>query len=129
MPRLDPSAPLVLDVRELGRRAGAMITVQRTAPAPSDLGTVVISVPEGTDIELDLQLESVIEGVYVTGTATVRAVGECSRCLDPMVSEDVVGCRSSTGTPTTITAAATTMMNYLSLRTIYLTLSPHCATQ
>ena len=91
MPRLDPSAPLVLDVRELGRRAGAMITVQRTAPAPSDLGTVVISVPEGTDIELDLQLESVIEGVYVTGTATVRAVGECSRCLDPMVSEDVVG--------------------------------------
>ena len=88
---LDPRAPLVLDIHELGRRAGAMTRVHRTVPAPSDLGTALIRIPEGSEIELDLQLESVIEGVYVTGTAKVRAVGECSRCLDPMVTEDVVG--------------------------------------
>lgn len=91
MSSLDPRAPLVLDIRELGRRAGAMQKVQRTVPAPAELGTALIGIPEGSDIDLELQLESVIEGVYVTGTATVRQVGECSRCLDPMVSEDVVG--------------------------------------
>ena len=67
-----------------------MVRVHRTAPAPSDLGTAVIGVPEGSEIDLELQLESVVEGVYVTGTATIRAVGECSRCLDPMVTEDAV---------------------------------------
>lgn len=87
---LDPRDPLVIDVRELGRRAGAMTRVSRTVPAPADLGTALIGVPEGSDIDLDLQLESVIEGVYLTGTARVREVGECSRCLDPMVTEDVV---------------------------------------
>jgi uncharacterized protein len=81
----------VIDVRELGRRAGAVNRIQRTVPAPEDLGTAVIGIPEGSDIDLDLQLESVMEGVYITGTATVRAVGECSRCLDPMVREDVIG--------------------------------------
>jgi len=87
---LDPHAPLVLDTRELGRRAGSMVAVRRTVPAPSDLGTALIGIPEGSDVELDLRLESVIEGVYVTGTARVAAVGECARCLDPLVHEDVV---------------------------------------
>ena len=91
MSSLNPHAPLVIDVRELGRRAGAVNRIQRTVPAPEDLGTAVIGIPEGSDIDLDLQLESVMEGVYITGTATVRAVGECSRCLDPMVREDVIG--------------------------------------
>jgi len=91
MSSLNPHAPLVIDVRELGRRAGAVNRIQRTVPAPDDLGTTVIGIPEGTDIDLDLQIESVMEGVYITGTATVRAVGECSRCLDPMVREDVIG--------------------------------------
>lgn len=90
MPSLDPHAPLVIDVRDLGRRAGAMKRVQRTVPAPADLGTALIGVPEGSDVDLDVQLESVIEGVYLTGTARVREVGECSRCLDPIVSEDAV---------------------------------------
>ena len=58
-----------------------MREVQRTAPAPADLGLTVISVPEGSDVELDLRLESVVEGVLVTGTATVQLQGECARCL------------------------------------------------
>lgn len=90
MTRLDPHAPLVIDTRELGRRAGAMVRVDRTVPAPGDMGTAVIGVPEGTDVELALRLESVIEGVLVSGTARVSTVGECSRCLDPVVSELVV---------------------------------------
>jgi len=41
-------------------------------------------VPEGAPVELDLRLESVMEGVLVTGTARASAKGECVRCLEPL---------------------------------------------
>jgi uncharacterized protein len=58
-----------------------MKVVRATVPAPADLGIAVIGVPPGSPVELDLRLESVIEGVLVTGTATVELRGECVRCL------------------------------------------------
>jgi uncharacterized protein len=78
---LDPRSPLVIDTHELARRAGSQREVSFTAPAPADLGIDVIGVPEGGLIQFDLRLESVVEGVLVTGTAAGRLVGECARCL------------------------------------------------
>jgi uncharacterized protein len=90
--RLDPRAPFVLDVRELGRRPGAMQRISRTVPAPAGLGLDVIGVgvPEGSDIELNARLESVSEGVLVTATLRATVGGECSRCLDPIDREVVL---------------------------------------
>lgn len=82
---LDPRSPFVLDTHELGRRPGSMRRVQRTVPAPEDLGTEVIGVPTGDDVELDFRLEAVMEGVLVSGSARARVVGECVRCLDEVV--------------------------------------------
>src|SRR3954463_4742666 len=82
MIRLDPRSPLVLDTRELGRRPGTMRKVRRTIDAPAGLGTDVIGVPEGSDLELDLRLEAVMEGILVSGTIRGGTVGECVRCLD-----------------------------------------------
>lgn len=79
--RLNPRAPLVLVTHELDRRPGSMITLVRDVPAPADLGTDVIGVTEGSDLHLDLRLESVMEGVLVTGSVSGRATGECIRCL------------------------------------------------
>lgn len=90
MTSLDPKAPLVLDTRELGRRAGAMRTISRTVPAPAELGVAMIGVPEGSEIDLDVRLESVLDGVLVSGTARVTLTGECSRCLEPMTSDEDV---------------------------------------
>jgi len=59
-----------------------MRKLQRTVPAPAELGTEVIGVPEGTDVQLDLRLEAVMEGVLVSGTVSAVAVGECIRCLE-----------------------------------------------
>ncbi|SDB91419.1 uncharacterized protein GA0111570_10866 [Raineyella antarctica] len=81
---LDPRSPLVLDTHDLGRRAGAMRELHETIPAPAGIGTPVIGIPEGSPIELDLRLESVSEGVLVSGIADVRLEGECSRCLTPI---------------------------------------------
>jgi uncharacterized protein len=88
--RLDPRRPLVLDVRELGRRAGSMKRVQRDAPAPTGLGLELARVPEGTPVALDLRLEAVVEGVLVSGTVTAPVDAECGRCLEPVRTEVVV---------------------------------------
>jgi len=66
-----------------------MRTVSRVVAAPADLGTDVIRIPEGSDLELDLRLESVLEGVLVSGTVLGRARGECVRCLDDVDREVV----------------------------------------
>jgi uncharacterized protein len=88
MTSLDPRAPLVLDTRELGRRPGSQREVTLTASAPADLGIEVLSVPEGSPVEIDLRLEAVMEGVLVTGTARAVVEGECARCLEP-IHEDI----------------------------------------
>lgn len=83
--RLDHRNPLVFDTHELGRRPGALQRLTREIDAPKDLGIQgVIGVPEGAPLELDLRLESVMEGVLVTGTARAQAKGECVRCLEPL---------------------------------------------
>lgn len=84
----DPRRPLVLDTKELGRRPGNMAEQSRTVPAPEGLGTEVIGIPQDQPLELDLRMESVMEGVLVSGTVRATATGACVRCLDP-VEEDL----------------------------------------
>lgn len=87
---LDPRAPFVLALHELGRRPGSTQQVSRTVPAPADLGLGgVVGVPEGAEVELDLRLESVMEGVLVSGTIRTPYSGECVRCLEPVDGEVV----------------------------------------
>ena len=62
---LDFRSGLVLDTRDLGRRAGAMKLVRTTVEAPADLGIDVIGVPPGSPVRLDLRLESVVEGCWL----------------------------------------------------------------
>jgi uncharacterized protein len=59
-----------------------MRKVARTVPASGDMGTEVIGIPEGAELELKLRLEAVMEGVLVSGTVSGVAVGECIRCLE-----------------------------------------------
>ena len=82
---LDRRSDLVLDTHELARRPGAMKLVRTSVAAPTELGIAVIGVPPGSVVQLDLRLESVVEGVLVTGTASGPIRGECVRCLGAIV--------------------------------------------
>jgi uncharacterized protein len=84
---LDPRSSLVVDTGQLPRRPGSMRTVERVVCTPKDLGQALIRVSEGTDLRLDLRLESVTEGVLVSGRVLGTAVGECGRCLRPVETE------------------------------------------
>lgn len=78
------SAPFLVSVRDLSRRAGSVREAHLTIPAPDDLGTEVLRVEPGSELDLDLTLTSVSDGILVTGPVTGRLVGECARCLDPI---------------------------------------------
>lgn len=48
------------------------------------MGDPEFAVRPGDDITVEASLESVDEGIYVTGTAHADVHAECSRCLDPV---------------------------------------------
>lgn len=84
----DARGPWVIDTRDLGRRPGSSRDVRRTVTVGTALGFPgVIEVPKGSEFALDLLLESVVEGVLVSGTAVAATEGQCSRCLDPIADE------------------------------------------
>jgi uncharacterized protein len=79
---LNPRQPLVVDTTKLPRQPGATRALKRVIPAPANLGLELIRIPEGSDVELDLVLTSVSEGVYVSGAVRGSLTGECGRCLN-----------------------------------------------
>jgi uncharacterized protein len=81
---LDPRAPLVLDTSELNRRPGSMRRASLIVPPPPGMGVAMVRLAEDADLALDLRLESVLEGVLVSGTVRGHYTGECVRCLDPV---------------------------------------------
>lgn len=80
--RRTPDVGFVLDVRSLGRAPGTMRELRRTVTTDKRIGLDLIGVPAGSEVDLDLQLQSVSEGVLVTGTVSAPLSGECSRCLE-----------------------------------------------
>jgi len=80
---------LLFDAVDLVGNVGSHRRVERTLTAPArEIGGLAMQVPEGEELAVEIELESVVEGVYVHGTVTAHLEGECSRCLDP-VEQDV----------------------------------------
>lgn len=77
----------MFDISRLGRRPGSMLELHETVPSPSRIGLDLIAIERGADLTLDLRLESVSEGVLVTGTVHAPTSGECSRCLTPVTGD------------------------------------------
>jgi uncharacterized protein len=73
-----------VDLRELGRRPGTMREWEKTLPALPGWEVEMIGVPAGAPVDLHLRLESVMEGVLVSGTVDVPVTGQCARCLEPV---------------------------------------------
>ncbi|WGW13059.1 YceD family protein [Saxibacter everestensis] len=87
----DARSDLVFNTRQLGlyRKPGSWRKLELVVKAPADLKIEVIGIEEGSDLSLDLQLESVVEGVYVSGTVRGLASGIDIRTLEPLEREIV----------------------------------------
>jgi uncharacterized protein len=102
-----PAAAMTIDITRLGRRPGAMVTLRDTVPSPSRIGLDMISIQQGAPLELDLRVESVSEGVLVTGTVAGPTVGECVRCLSAVNGRVQVGLTELFAYPGSTTEATT----------------------
>ena len=78
---MDLRSPFAASLASLPHQEGARIPWSRRIPAPADMGLEMIGVPEGGDLDIDLELNSVSEGVYVSGSVRAPIAGNCARCL------------------------------------------------
>lgn len=81
------TSPFVINIHDLSRRPGSMRELDVRVTLAEPLGSDVIAIAAGASLDLQLRLESVSEGVLVTGTATGTATGECVRCLRELSQE------------------------------------------
>jgi DUF177 domain-containing protein len=70
------------DVRDLLAEPGSSrrLTLEETF---GDLSTELAAVPEEHPVRMDVLLESVVEGIEVSGPLTGRIAYRCARCLKP----------------------------------------------
>ncbi len=78
----------VFTTRELVRRPGTMRIVNRSIEIVAAMGTEVIAIAPGAVVDVEVRMESVVEGVLATAQVGATATGLCVRCLDE-VSFDV----------------------------------------
>ncbi len=100
-------SPLVINISRLSRRPGSMLTLSETVPSPSRIGLDLIGVDEGAPLKLDLRIESVSEGVLVSGTVSAPTSGECVRCLTPITGEVEIDLTELFAYPNSATAETT----------------------
>jgi uncharacterized protein len=105
--RRDSRSPFVIDTSKLGRRPGSIETITETVPAPFRMGLELVWIEEGAPVDLDLQLQSVSEGVLVTGTVSAPTTGECARCLTPITGDVAIDLTELFAYPDSLTEATT----------------------
>lgn len=84
-----------------------MLSVQNQVSAPSRIGLELVAIEHGAVLDLDLRVESVSEGVLVTGTVTAPTAGECARCLNPIAGRIEVALTELFAYPDSTTDATT----------------------
>jgi uncharacterized protein len=84
-----------------------MQEIHETVPSPLRIGMQLIAIERDAPVELDLRLESVSEGVLVTGTVSAPTVGECGRCLTPVTGDVEIDLTELYAYPDSVTEATT----------------------
>lgn len=76
--------PFLFSCHDLPRRAGEMRAYELEFDEHESIGVPLLAVPGDGVIYVDLRLEAVDQGVLATGEVRAEAIGECTRCLDPV---------------------------------------------
>lgn len=83
---------LLLSVTEVRRSLGSRKDVRPSLEAHG-LSLSDVSVPDGSEIVLDGVIESISEGVVLTGSVAVPWLGSCRRCLEAVAGTSAVDVR------------------------------------
>jgi len=80
VPHITPT-PYTIPVFDLMHRPGEMREKSLDVVVPEAFGNAVIGVPAGSTMHIETRLESLHDGILVSGEVDASAVGECVRCL------------------------------------------------
>ena len=72
----------VVPIKELMKHPGNMREMVLVASLGEEIGTPVAKLKSGQELEIDLRLESVHEGILATAEVSTIVQLVCSRCLD-----------------------------------------------
>ncbi|MFJ2541922.1 YceD family protein [Microbacterium sp. NPDC087589] len=75
------SGPFVLPVRDIVRKPGEMREHEFSVTLKDAWGEGIVSYESGSELDLDVRLESVHEGILVSGIVDAEYSGVCGRCL------------------------------------------------
>ncbi|MFJ4997227.1 YceD family protein [Microbacterium sp. NPDC088619] len=75
------SGPFVLPVRDIVRKPGEMREHEFSVTLKDAWGEGIVSYEAGSELDLDVRLESVHEGILVSGIVDAEYSGVCGRCL------------------------------------------------
>ncbi|MFZ0059631.1 MAG: DUF177 domain-containing protein [Acidimicrobiales bacterium] len=83
---------LVAPVAALRRDPGSRLKIEAVIAA-HDLAVSGSHVPDGSPVQVELVLESVHDGIFVSGTVRASWEGACRRCLETAAGDLVVEVR------------------------------------
>jgi uncharacterized protein len=81
-----PNGARSIDVRDLLQSPGSSREMH-LAEVFDDLETELAKVPADVPVRIDMLLESVVEGILVTGSLSGRIDYRCARCLSPFTGD------------------------------------------
>lgn len=84
--------PLRVGIADLRRRPGTRRRVEESVPL-DDLEVSTARVPAGDPVVVDLELETLSDGLVATGIIDAPWRGDCRRCLRPVEGRAVVEVR------------------------------------
>jgi uncharacterized protein len=84
-----------------------MFPMNNTVASPSHIGLDLVGIEAGAPLDLDLRVESVSEGVLVSGTLSAPITGQCSRCLTPFSEHIEVNLTELFAYPDSVTETTT----------------------
>jgi uncharacterized protein len=73
--------PYTVDVYDLMHRPGEMRERSIDIVVPEEFGNAMIAVKAGSELNVELRMESLHDGILVSADIDGTAVGECGRCL------------------------------------------------
>jgi uncharacterized protein len=84
-----------------------MFPLRETVVNPARIGLDLAGIAADAPLDLDFRVESVSEGVLVSGTVSAPVTGECSRCLTPFSQHIQVDVTELFAYPDSLTEATT----------------------
>lgn len=80
------NGPFFLPVRDIVRKPGEMREHSISVTLTDKWGEGIVAVEAGETVDIEVRLESVHEGILVSGTADSDYTGVCGRCLTDIVA-------------------------------------------